>query len=61
MNAPEKIAFLPDIQSELDGRGLSIDAVGIKDIRYPIKVRSGERVVSTSRDVFDGGGLVGHH
>ena len=47
MNAPEKVAFLPDIQSDVDGRGLSIDAVGIKDIRYPIKVRSGKRVLST--------------
>ena len=47
MNAPEKIAFLPDIQSEVDARGLSIDAVGVKDVRYPIKVRAGRRVVST--------------
>lgn len=47
MNAPERVAFLPDIQSELDGRGLSIDAVGIKDIRYPVKVRSGKRVMPT--------------
>jgi GTP cyclohydrolase FolE2 len=35
MNAPEKIV-LPDIQSQLDGRDLSIDAVGIKDVRYPV-------------------------
>ena len=47
MNAPERVVFLPDIQSALDGRGLSIDAVGIKDIRYPVKVRSGRRVAAT--------------
>ena len=47
MNAPEKIAFLPDIQSDVDGRGLNIDAVGIKGVRYPIKVRTGSRVRST--------------
>ena len=47
MNAPEKIAFLPDIQSEVDSRGLSIDAVGIQGVRYPVSIRSGTRVVPT--------------
>lgn len=36
MNAPEKIAFLPDIQSEVDNRDLRIDAVGINRVRYPM-------------------------
>jgi GTP cyclohydrolase I len=27
MNAPERIVFLPDVQSETDSRGLSIDSV----------------------------------
>ena len=46
MNAPERID-LPDIQSQLDGRDISIDAVGIKDVRYPVTMRSGGRLVST--------------
>jgi GTP cyclohydrolase I len=47
MNAPEKIAFLPDIQSEVDGRDLRIDAVGVQGIRYPMTIRSGDRVLPT--------------
>ena len=47
MNAPEKIAFLPDIQSQFDQRELRIDAVGIKGVRYPITVRTGTRVQPT--------------
>jgi GTP cyclohydrolase I len=47
MNAPEKIAFLPDMQSQVDPRGLRIDAVGIKGIRYPIAIRAGNQDVST--------------
>jgi GTP cyclohydrolase FolE2 len=46
MNAPERIV-LPDIQSQLDGRDLSIDAVGIKDVRYPVTMRSGGRLMPT--------------
>ena len=46
MNAPERID-LPDIQSQLDRRDISIDAVGIKDVRYPVTMRSGGRLVST--------------
>ncbi|MGH8771740.1 MAG: GTP cyclohydrolase FolE2 [Burkholderiales bacterium] len=47
MNAPERIAFLPDIQSRVDNRDLRIDAVGIKGVRYPITIRTGERLVPT--------------
>ena len=39
MNAPEKIAFLPDIQSQADNRHLRIDAVGVKGVRYPMTIR----------------------
>jgi len=46
MNAPEKI-FLADIQSQSDKRGIDIDAVGVKDIRYPIAIDSGGRIVPT--------------
>jgi GTP cyclohydrolase FolE2 len=47
MNAPEKISFLPDIQSQQDMRNLRIDAVGVKGVRYPISVLAGKRVVPT--------------
>src|SRR6185369_16136259 len=47
MNAPEKISFLPDIQSQEDMRNLRIDAVGVKGVRYPISVVAGKRVVPT--------------
>jgi len=46
MNAPERID-LPDIQSQLDGRDISIDAVGIKDMRYPLTMLAGGRLVPT--------------
>lgn len=35
MNAPER-GILPDIQSRRDPRGIPIDAVGVKGLRYPI-------------------------
>ena len=41
MNAPERIFFLPDIQSEVDRRELRIDAVGVNRVRYPMTIRSG--------------------
>ena len=46
MNAPERIP-LPDVQSQPDGRRLSIDAVGVKGVRYPVAVRSGAETVAT--------------
>ena len=48
MNAPlDRTALLPDIQSRADTRRLFIDAVGIKGVRYPITIRSGDALVST--------------
>lgn len=47
MNAPEKIAFLPDIQSQVDNRDLRIDAVGINAVRYPMTIRAGKRLLPT--------------
>jgi GTP cyclohydrolase FolE2 len=41
------VKALPDIQSRIDHRGLSIDAVGIKDVRYPLTIRSGVATFST--------------
>ena len=43
MNAPERIASLPDIQSQPDTRDMPIDAVGIKGVRYPAVSASGGR------------------
>jgi len=43
MNAPERIPFLPDIQSLMDHRDLRIDAVGIKDVRYPMTIQAGAK------------------
>ena len=39
MNAPERIG-LADLQSEVDCREIGIDAVGIKDLRCPIRILS---------------------
>jgi GTP cyclohydrolase I len=44
MNAPERIA-LDDVQSRPDSRNVRIDAVGVKDIRYPMTLQVGERLV----------------
>jgi GTP cyclohydrolase I len=47
MNAPEKIAFLPDIQAQADSRDLCIDAVGVKGVRYPMTIRADTRLQPT--------------
>lgn len=47
MDMYENLSALPDIQSRIDQRGLCIDAVGIKDVRYPLSVRSGGRSMPT--------------
>lgn len=45
MNTRDKNFSLPDIQSELDKRGISIGAVGIKDVRYPLSICSSGNVL----------------
>lgn len=47
MNARDKTFFLPDIQSQIDHRDLPINAVGIKDVRYPITIRSDGNTLPT--------------
>ena len=47
MNASERIAMLPDVQSRADSRDLRIDAVGIKRVRSPVTIRAGERLLPT--------------
>src|SRR5512132_1163988 len=47
MNAPERIAFLPDMQAQADSRELPIDAVGVGGVRYPVTIRDGGRLLPT--------------
>ena len=46
MNAPQRIG-LPDIQGLIDGRSIAIDEVGIKGVRYPVKVLANGEPVAT--------------
>ncbi|MEW9897530.1 GTP cyclohydrolase FolE2 [Chitinivorax sp. PXF-14] len=46
MNAPERLP-LPDIQSLPDVRNLAITAVGVKDVRYPLRLAGGARPAAT--------------
>jgi GTP cyclohydrolase I len=39
---PELARVLPDIQDEVDSRGISLDAVGVSGVRTPIRVVDGE-------------------
>ena len=39
MNAPELLPLV-DIQSQIDTRNLPIQAVGIKEVRYPVRLRA---------------------
>ncbi len=47
MNTRDPNFSLPDIQSLPDRRELRIEAVGIKDVRYPVTIRSGARQLAT--------------
>jgi GTP cyclohydrolase FolE2 len=47
MNAPERTAFLPDVQATEDQRKLAINAVGVKGVRYPVTLHTGKGVVPT--------------
>jgi len=46
VNAPQRIG-LPDIQGLIDGRNIAIDEVGIKGVRYPVKVLANGEPVAT--------------
>lgn len=45
MNAPERI-FLPDVQSSADHRSLAIQRVGVRGLRYPLKLRNRDGSIS---------------
>ncbi|MFM9967729.1 MAG: GTP cyclohydrolase FolE2 [Burkholderiales bacterium] len=47
MNAPDA-HFLPDIQSRADLRNLPIDQVGVKGLRYPVRVRMADGAVQST-------------
>ena len=47
MNALAQIAVLPDVQSRLDSRALSIEAAGIRDLRCPVVIQSGRQSQAT--------------
>ena len=38
---------MPDVQSSLDTRRIAIQRVGVKDVRYPLRVRIGEKEQAT--------------
>ncbi len=38
MNAPERLAALPDIQSSVDPRNLAIQRVGVRGVRMPMRI-----------------------
>jgi GTP cyclohydrolase I len=58
MNAPEKLAFLVDVQARADDRDLCIDAVGIKGVRQPITIRAGTRPLPTVATLRMGSGPI---
>ena len=47
MNSPLKLSHLPDVQARPDHRNLAIDAVGIKAVRIPASIRSGQTLLPT--------------
>lgn len=57
MNAPESI-FLPDVQGSADTRQLDIQHVGVRGLRYPLSLITGDgSTISTVADVSLGVGL----
>ena len=45
MNAPEEIkqVFLPDVQAQKDTRSLAIQKAGVRGIKYPIFIETGNK------------------
>lgn len=50
MNAPER-GILPDIQSRIDRRGIPIDEVGVRGVRYPVTLLARGWTVPTIADI----------
>ena len=53
MNQRDTHLPIADVQNETDTRKISIDRVGIKSLRYPIRVRNESGAISHSVAVFD--------
>ncbi len=58
MNAPEllfpraRAAVLPDVQASADGRGVAIQKVGVRDVRYPVRLRAAGGGAQSTLGVF---------
>jgi len=48
MNKPTDILHIPDTQSEPDARHLAIQRVGVKDLRYPLRVSVAGEALTTA-------------
>ena len=53
MNAPEQLkpSILPDVQSEKDSRQIAIQKVGVRGIKYPIKIKSRNSTFPSVADI----------
>ncbi|HYB49786.1 MAG TPA: GTP cyclohydrolase FolE2 [Burkholderiaceae bacterium] len=64
MNAPDQ-ALLPDVQSSVDGRDIAISRVGVRSLRYPLRIRTAQgtstSVASIEMDVALPGERKGTH
>ena len=53
MNAPEEFnpLTLPDVQSEKDSRKIAIQKVGVRGIKYPVKIKSRSSTFPSVADI----------
>ena len=53
MNAPEQFepSTLPDVQSEKDSRQIAIQKVGVRGIKYPVKIKSRSSTFPSVADI----------
>ena len=52
MNAPERV-MLPDVQGSPDGRALPINRVGVKSVKFPLRVRRADGVEQATVAMID--------
>ena len=52
MNAPHPVP-MPDLQATPDGRALAIDRVGIRGLRYPVRIRAANGSATATVATFD--------
>ena len=60
MNAPEKF-FLADVQATADARAVAIDRVGVKSIKFPLRVRGAGGVAQSTVATIDMYVALPHH